>query len=82
MDRLKGLQRPPIPQPLPAVNIKYKKQRKIGQGVYGTVYSAAPIPNPTNATVALKTIGLRNPDAGFPVTAVREIGILKELRWA
>jgi serine/threonine protein kinase len=79
MNHIHKLSKHPIPKPIPRVNESYKKQRQIGQGVYGTVFSATPIPNPSLSTVALKTIGLRSHDTGFPLTAVREISLLKEL---
>jgi cyclin-dependent kinase len=68
---------------------KYKKLEKIGEGSYGVVFKAKRISTPSNAQtsntnkgdmVALKRITLENENEGVPVTALREIALLKELK--
>ena len=56
----------------------YAKIERIGEGAYGVVYKARD--RQTNATVALKRIRLSNDEEGVPCTAIREIGVLMELR--
>lgn len=46
-------------------------------GTYGQVYKAKDIH--TNQLVALKKVRLENEKDGFPITAVREIKILRQL---
>ncbi|KAF0990976.1 hypothetical protein HZS_590, partial [Henneguya salminicola] len=60
---------------------------QIGEGTYGQVYKARDrctgtnfIPNIPGELVALKKIRLENEREGFPITAVREIKILRQLR--
>ncbi|XP_055692732.1 cyclin-dependent kinase 12 [Lutzomyia longipalpis] len=50
---------------------------QIGEGTYGQVYKARD--NHTNEMVALKKVRLENEKEGFPITAVREIKILRQL---
>ncbi|XP_063696158.1 cyclin-dependent kinase 12 [Culicoides brevitarsis] len=50
---------------------------QIGEGTYGQVYKAKD--NHTNELVALKKVRLENEKEGFPITAVREIKILRQL---
>ena len=50
---------------------------QIGEGTYGQVYKATD--KETNEVVALKKVRLENEKEGFPITAVREIKILKQL---
>lgn len=50
---------------------------QIGEGTYGQVYKATD--KKTNEVVALKKVRLENEKEGFPITAVREIKILKQL---
>nr|WJH19571.1 Cyclin-dependent kinase 10 [Euglena gracilis] len=54
----------------------YRKVAKIGEGMYGTVFSA--VDKQTNEVVALKKIKTdhRRGDEGFPITAIREIQVL------
>ncbi|KAL0480875.1 cyclin-dependent kinase [Acrasis kona] len=66
---------------------KYKKLEKIGEGSYGVVFKAkrtasSSHPNGTarGDMVALKRITLENENEGVPVTALREIALLKELK--
>ncbi|XP_005088929.1 cyclin-dependent kinase 13 [Aplysia californica] len=50
----------------------------IGEGTYGQVYKAKDIALET--LVALKKVRLENEKEGFPITAVREIKILRQLQ--
>lgn len=54
----------------------YRKLGRIGEGTYGTVYSA--IDKLTRDTVALKRVILHNERTdGFPITTLREINTLR-----
>ncbi|XP_020291519.1 cyclin-dependent kinase 12 isoform X3 [Pseudomyrmex gracilis] len=50
---------------------------QIGEGTYGQVYKARD--KRANVLVALKKVRLENEKEGFPITAVREIKILRQL---
>ncbi|XP_044015147.1 cyclin-dependent kinase 12 isoform X2 [Aphidius gifuensis] len=50
---------------------------QIGQGTYGQVYKAQD--KRENVLVALKKVRLENEKEGFPITAVRELKILRQL---
>ncbi|KAL7734496.1 hypothetical protein ACLKA6_010815 [Drosophila palustris] len=50
---------------------------QIGEGTYGQVYKARD--HHTNDMVALKKVRLEHEKEGFPITAVREIKILRQL---
>ncbi|UYV75504.1 CDK12 [Cordylochernes scorpioides] len=50
---------------------------QIGEGTYGQVYKAKECDK--NELVALKKVRLENEKEGFPITAVREIKILRQL---
>ncbi|XP_050439240.1 cyclin-dependent kinase 12-like [Adelges cooleyi] len=50
---------------------------QIGEGTYGQVYKAKD--KATGVLVALKKVRLENEKEGFPITAVREIKILRQL---
>lgn len=50
---------------------------QIGEGTYGQVYKAKD--RRTAQLVALKKVRLENEKEGFPITAVREIKILRQL---
>ncbi|RZF38941.1 hypothetical protein LSTR_LSTR013929, partial [Laodelphax striatellus] len=50
---------------------------QIGEGTYGQVYKARD--RRTNDLVALKKVRMENEKDGFPITAVREIKILRQL---
>lgn len=50
---------------------------QIGEGTYGQVYKAQDKKN--KSIVALKKVRLENEKEGFPITAVREIKILRQL---
>lgn len=58
--------------------LNFKKIRKIGEGTYGEVYEAIDLSN--NNKVALKKIRIENKDEGIPITALREMCILKHLK--
>ncbi|XP_043697749.1 cyclin-dependent kinase C-2-like [Telopea speciosissima] len=56
----------------------FEKLEQIGEGTYGQVYMAREIK--TGEIVALKKIRMDNEREGFPITAIREIKILKKLQ--
>ncbi len=60
------------------VNV-YKRERQIGSGTFGQVYLASERGQP-NVLVALKRINMEMESNGFPITAIREIRLLKALR--
>ena len=51
---------------------------EIGSGTFGTVYKA--LDTESNVHVALKKIKMEKEKEGFPLTAIREIKILKALK--
>lgn len=58
----------------------YKKICRIGEGTYGTVYSAVDrlCPDRDRSMVALKRVILHNEKTdGFPITTLREISTLR-----
>ncbi|KAF2457009.1 kinase-like domain-containing protein [Lineolata rhizophorae] len=55
----------------------YDVMDKLGEGTFGEVYKAKS--RKTGATVALKKILMHNEKDGFPITALREIKLLKML---
>ncbi|XP_031402106.1 cyclin-dependent kinase C-2-like [Punica granatum] len=55
----------------------FEKLEQIGEGTYGQVYMARE--KRTGEIVALKKIRMDNEREGFPITAIREIKILKKL---
>ncbi|KAK4840230.1 hypothetical protein QYF36_003156 [Acer negundo] len=55
----------------------FDKLEQIGEGTYGQVFMAKEIQ--TGEIVALKKIRMDNEKEGFPITAIREIKILKKL---
>lgn len=85
----------PLPPPLPAhkrqrrgslsieapkvlrdVNV-FLKKHQVGQGTYGSVFVGAD--RVTGEVVALKRINTEQEENGFPITAIREVKILKAL---
>ncbi|KAJ3853672.1 kinase-like domain-containing protein [Lentinula lateritia] len=60
------------------VKTDYEATTKLGEGTFGEVHKA--IQKATNRVVALKRILMHNEKEGMPVTALREIIILKALR--
>lgn len=67
----------PIPVPAPSTEI-YERIVQVGEGTYGKVYKAKNVE--TGGLVALKRIRMEAEKDGFPVTAVREIKLLQNLR--
>ena len=57
---------------------EFRKVRKIGEGTYGEVYEAIDTTN--NRRVAMKKMRIENKDEGIPITALREMCILKHPR--
>lgn len=55
----------------------YKKKEQVGEGTYGSVFKGAD--QVTGEIVALKRINTEEEVNGFPVTAIREVKILKAL---
>ena len=55
----------------------YHRDKQIGEGTYGEVYLATDLL--TKDKVALKKIRMDNEKEGFPITAIREIKLLKRL---
>jgi len=54
---------------------------KVGQGTFGEVFKARPRgPVDRGERVALKKVLMKNEKEGFPITALREIKILKQLK--
>ena len=58
---------------------KYTKTAKLGEGTYGIVYRAKD--QKGNEDYALKKIRLQAEEEGIPSTAIREISLLKELKF-
>ncbi|RAL53071.1 unnamed protein product [Cuscuta campestris] len=56
----------------------FEKLEQIGEGTYGQVFMARE--KRTGEIVALKKIRMDNEKEGFPITAIREIKILKKLQ--
>ena len=57
---------------------QYEEVAVIGNGAYGTVYKARDLRN-DGKFVAMKRIRLCNTEEGMPMTAIREISMLKQL---
>jgi len=66
-----------VPMVLNDVDV-YKKQRQVGQGTYGSVFVGAH--KKSGEVVALKRINTEQEENGFPITALREVKILKALK--
>lgn len=65
-----------FPSPLRDVNA-FEKRKQVGKGTYGSVYLGAD--KVTGDIVALKRINTEQEENGFPITALREVKILKAL---
>ena len=57
----------------------YSKISQVGEGTFGKVYKAQYNSKSNTSYVALKKILIENEKEGFPVTAMREILIMKRL---
>ncbi|KAG8940445.1 serine/threonine protein kinase, CMGC, CDC2/CDK sub, partial [Tulasnella sp. 408] len=57
---------------------KYVRGKKLGEGTFGQVFEATH--KETKAVVALKKILMHNESQGLPITAVREIKLLKKFK--
>uniref|UniRef100_A0A0N4ZUJ6 Protein kinase domain-containing protein n=1 Tax=Parastrongyloides trichosuri TaxID=131310 RepID=A0A0N4ZUJ6_PARTI len=55
----------------------YEIEKQVGEGTYGQVFKARQVTKGTK--VALKKVRLENEREGFPITAIREIIILRQL---
>lgn len=64
------------PKVLRDVNV-YQEKYQVGQGTYGSVFVGAD--KQTGEIVALKRINTEQEENGFPITALREVKILKAL---
>ena len=69
--------RPPESQQCRSVHL-FERLEQIGEGTYGRVYMARN--KESSEVVALKKVRMRDEKEGFPVTALREIHILQELK--
>lgn len=58
----------------------FEKKQKVGEGTYGSVFVARD--KKSNEIVALKRINTKQEENGFPITALREVKILKALHHA
>jgi serine/threonine protein kinase len=56
----------------------FEKKFQVGEGTYGSVFVARDKAN--NNVVALKRINTEQEENGFPITALREVKILKALK--
>lgn len=56
----------------------FEKKQKVGEGTYGSVFVARD--KKSNEIVALKRINTKQEENGFPITALREVKILKALK--
>jgi cyclin-dependent kinase 12/13 len=65
-----------VPKTLRDVNA-FAKQKQVGQGTYGSVFAGKD--KQTGDIVALKRINTEQEANGFPITAIREVKILKAL---
>lgn len=66
-----------FPAPLRDVNV-FEKRKQVGKGTFGSVYLGAD--KITGDIVALKRINTEQEENGFPITAIREVKILKALK--
>lgn len=65
-----------FPAPLRDVHA-FEKERQVGKGTFGSVFLG--IDKVNGDTVALKRINTEQEENGFPITAIREVKILKAL---
>jgi serine/threonine protein kinase len=59
------------------VNV-FERKHQVGEGTYGSVFVGKD--KQTNEIVALKRFNTKQEENGFPITAIREVKILKELK--
>lgn len=59
------------------VDDAYEKKYQVGEGTYGSVFVASN--RQTNEIVAMKRINTEQEENGFPITALREVKLLKGL---
>lgn len=59
------------------VDVAFDKKHQVGEGTYGSVFVAKD--KKTSEIVALKRINTEQEENGFPITALREVKILKAL---
>ena len=64
----------------PSLRARFKHMQKIGEGTYGVVYKAEDSSVADSPVVALKKVRLDDNDEGVPVTTLREVALLKDLR--
>ena len=57
----------------------YSKISQVGEGTFGKVYKAQDKSQQNPRLVALKKVLIENEKDGFPITAIREIRIMKRL---
>jgi len=67
----------PVPITRTTAAFEYAHEDQIGSGTYGQVWKARD--KKSGNVVALKRIRMENEKEGFPITAIREIKILKSL---
>jgi len=60
-------------------NKSYEELDVIGTGAYGTVYKGRDLTGGSDSLVALKKVKISLTDDGVPVSAIREIGLLKQV---
>jgi serine/threonine protein kinase len=65
-----------VPTVMRDVNV-FEKSHMVGEGTYGSVFVG--IDKVTREVVALKRINTQQEENGFPITAIREVKILKAL---
>lgn len=56
----------------------FEKKYQVGEGTYGSVFVARDRSN--NEIVAMKRINTKQEENGFPITALREVKLLKKLK--
>jgi len=77
-DLCRPTQRPRIRAPVELRDVTcFQKKHQVGQGTYGSVFVGAD--KDTGEVVALKRINTEQEENGFPITAIREVKILKAL---
>lgn len=64
---------------MPSIRVseEFDRIQQVGEGTYGQVYKAKD--RKTNELVAMKKIRMGNEKEGFPITAIREIKLLRDM---